>query len=126
MGKKRIGVDNLDTAICPASGKVYADGSIILTPGALDELKKRGIAVVHGPKPEAMAAGHEDAPTACPPGCTCPACLAALLAGAGDLESLVLAVAGAIKADCHISDPEHLKTVSCQAIATIRDAVSHG
>lgn len=119
MGKKRIGVDNLDTAICPASGKVYADGSIILTSGALDELENAASPLSTAPSPKPWRPAPDSAGglsarlhvSGLPRGPT---------RGVGDLESLVLAVAGAIKADCHISDPEQLKTVSCQAIATIR------
>ena len=78
MAKKLVGIDNLDAAICQASGKIYVDGSIILTPGAKDELIKRGIPIVYGPKPELLG------------------CMAEPVAAASSaqLETLLLAVDG--------------------------------
>ena len=118
MAKKLIGVDNLDAAICPASNTVYADGSIILTPGAKDALGKRGVAIVYGPKPDQVDC---PAPAACPPGCTCPACTAG--AQSTDPETLVLAVACILKDHYHITDPGQLPTLCRLVVRTIRENI---
>lgn len=124
MGKILVGVDNLDTAICQASGKVYADGSLILTPGAKDELGKRGIAIVYGPRPESMDCGTQNGSAACPPGCTCPACIVRAAGKEGaTMESLVLSVTEILKNQYHITDPEQLKTISLHVLKTIRENI---
>lgn len=118
MAKKRVGVDNLESFICKESGSLHMDGSLILTPGARDELSRRGVAVVYGPRPEsgscAPAAG------ACPPGCTCAACTAGAGTEASGAERLVLAVAGILKDRYGITDPGQLRTLSCHVVETIR------
>ena len=122
MGKKLVEVSNLDSVIC--DGKVYADGSIILTPGAKDALSKRGIAIVYGSRPAGCEAGADAHAACCPAGCTCPACAAlAACQGATSVESLVVAVTEILKNQYHITDAEQLKTVSCQVLKTIRDNI---
>ncbi|ABB40065.1 hypothetical protein Dde_3271 [Oleidesulfovibrio alaskensis G20] len=113
MKKKLVGVECLNEYICQSSNKLYADSSVILTPGARDELSRRGVTVVYGPRPESG-----EAPAACPPGCTCPACTAAK-ADSG-LEQLLFAVAAMLKTEYGITDPEELKNLSCQALRTIK------
>jgi len=105
MGKKLVGVDGLDAAVCHASGKMYVDGSIILTPGAKDELTRRGIAVVYGPNPHAPQCAPDA--RACPPG----------------LEDLILAVSGILKTQYGIEDPEQLRAMSRQVVDTIRENI---
>ena len=43
MKKELICVDNLDAFICKQDGKLYVDQGRILTPGAKDELARRGV-----------------------------------------------------------------------------------
>ena len=46
MKKVLVQADNLDEFICQEEATLYVDASMILTPGAKDELLKRGVAVV--------------------------------------------------------------------------------
>ncbi len=124
MKKKLVGVECLNEYICQSSNKLYADGSIILSPGAKDELAKRGVTIVYGPRP--------DAAQGCPPGCTCPACMAAQACPHGctcaectatmdkDLERLFYAVAAMLKTEYGITDHEQLKKISCQVVKTLK------
>ncbi|UZP66783.1 hypothetical protein N1030_14365 [Desulfovibrio mangrovi] len=127
MKKKLVEKDGIDACICKATGKVYADGSIILTAGAKDELSKRGITIVYGPKPETAACPPGctcEACTAkahaCPPDCTCPACTAAAEA---DLERLMLGVAAMLKTEYGVEDLEQLQAISWQVAKTIRENI---
>lgn len=110
MGKKRVGVDNLESFMGKDSGAFYMDGSVILTPGAKDELSRRGIAIIYGPRPES----DDHAPAAC---------------GEGDCgaesgaERLALAVAGILQERYGITDPEQLRKLSCHVVETIRENV---
>ena len=116
MKKELVGVDNLEACICRETGSVYIDGSIILTPGAKDELSKRGIAVVYGPRP---GGAPRAATQACPPGCTCKACC-----GKGmDVERLILGVACILKEEYGIHDPAELHRISCQVVKIIQNNV---
>ena len=105
MGKKLVGIDNLEECICQTSGKIYADGTIILTPGAKDELTRRGIPIVYGPKPEAVE------------------CAPATGAVAPGLENLVCAVSGILSKQYGITDPEQLQAMSCLVVKTIKENV---
>jgi len=107
MGKRLVEAANLDTAICPATGTVYADGTILLTPGAKDELARRGIPVVYGPGPAASAC----APAPC---AECP--------GQG-LEPLLRTVAGILQEHFGITDPEQLKSMSRQVVDVVRNNI---
>jgi len=107
MGKRLVEAANVETAICPATGAVYADGTIILTPGAKDELTRRGIPVVYGPRPE--AARCAPAPSAESP--------------EQGLEPLLRTVAGILQSHYKIRDPEQLKSLSRHVAEVIRNNV---
>ncbi|MCW7753356.1 hypothetical protein OOT00_05075 [Desulfobotulus sp. H1] len=124
MGKTLVGVKNLETFICQKDAAIYVDGSMILTPGAKDELTKRGMKIVYGPKPVMPSSTESAYPVSCPPGCTCEACMKALLlSGSASLEALVLAVTGVLKNQYGIRDPEQLVSISSQVVATIRENI---
>lgn len=143
MGKILVTVKNLADHICHADGKLYMDGSLILTAGARDELKTLGITVVYGKRPEpavcppgctcpacikAAQAPEPQVPEApvraCPPGCTCPACTrAAQTCEATAFETLILAIAGILKSQYGITDPAQLMGISSQVVKTIRENI---
>ncbi|SCY24089.1 hypothetical protein [Desulfoluna spongiiphila] len=50
MAKKLVSEKGVDEII--VGGSVYMDGSIILTPGAKDVLRNKGVTIVYGPRPE--------------------------------------------------------------------------
>jgi len=51
MGKKLIGCNCLDQYICREEMRVYLDSSLILSPGAKDELHRRGVEIVYSARP---------------------------------------------------------------------------
>jgi len=113
VAKKLIQAGDLDSVIC--GGMVYADGSIILTPGARDELSRRGVAIVYGARPESAAAAG------CPAGCTCPACAGKPALDCTTLDALSRSVSEILKNQYHITDEEELRRLSRQALRTIRE-----
>jgi len=117
MGKKLIGIENLDAAICQASGKLYVDRTIILTPGAKDELARRRIPIVYESWPEAAGCACASAP---PPR---PAAGPAACSAAPGVEQLRHAVAGILKGHYGVSDPEQLEAMSRQVIETIKENI---
>lgn len=104
--KKLVEVKNLQDHICPVTHKVYADGTIILTPGAKDELCKRGIPVVYGPNPNAAACA--DTASACDD---------------EGKEKLFYAVAAVLKEDYGVNDMETLKDLSCRIVDAIDGSI---
>lgn len=116
MKKQLVEKNGIEACICKATGKVYADGSFLLTPGARDELSRRGIAIVNGPRPEAAP---------CLSGCTCEVCTPQSENGnagcTADLELLLLGVAALLKTEYGVHDQEMLKAISCQVVKTIRE-----
>lgn len=130
MKKELICVDNLDAFICKQDGKLYVDQGRILTPGAKDELARRGVSVVYGPEPT-----PEPAAPSCQPAGPCRGCCGtgrtfyvgpeegSTLSMAGSLESLTIAVASMLKKEYGVTDPEEIRAMTIEALKTIRDNV---
>lgn len=93
MGKTLIRPATLDPYI--ADGRFYLDNTMILSCGAKDALRQRGIAIVYGPRPGA-APKPEIAPQALPP----------------ETEALIARVLEILKQDHGIEDMDQ-----CQALA---------
>lgn len=51
MGKKLVSHKNIEEYICRNENRAYIDSSLILTPGARDELLKRGVDIVYAARP---------------------------------------------------------------------------
>ncbi len=130
MKKELICVDNLDAFICKQDGKLYVDQGRILTPGAKDELARRGVSVVYGPEP----APEPETPS-CQPVGPCRGCCGtgrtfyvgpeegSALSMTGSLESLTIAVASMLKKEYGVTDPEEIRAMTIEALKTIRDNV---
>ncbi|QGY41889.1 hypothetical protein GM415_17760 [Pseudodesulfovibrio cashew] len=98
----------IDQYICSETKTFYAEEGVILTPGAKDELSRRGIAMVRGERPE-------PAPVA-------PATPAAACGEVeGGVQDLLVAVAALVKTEFDVEDPELIKAISCQAVKTLME-----
>lgn len=116
MKKKLVRVDNLEEFICRSAAVLYADGTLILTAGAKDELGRRGISVVRGPCPEA-AAGRC---TAHAPGAPATGQGNGASGENAEYERLLFGVAAILKSEYGITDPETLRALSLQTVRVIR------
>lgn len=127
MKKELICVENLDAFICKQDGKLYLDQGRILTPGAKDELAKRGVSIVYGPEP-----APESAPAASCRGC----CGTGRTFSVGpekeasspvvmtkSLESLAIAVASMLRKQYGVTNPEQLRAMTIEALKTIKDTI---
>ncbi|SMF29755.1 hypothetical protein [Desulfovibrio gilichinskyi] len=104
MKKILVEVGNLESFICQDSAKIYVDNSMILTPGAKDELSKRKIEIVRGSKPDTTvceAAEH----------------------GTEGFERFVLTIAVMLKEQFGINDPEQLQILSYQVAKTVKENI---
>lgn len=122
MKKKLVEVGAIDPYICLDSAKFYADKTMILTPGARDELSRRGITIVYDPRPETasrLPSGQDTVEKACSPSSGA----ASGESHSEELERFVLAVAAMLKERYGVEDPEELKAMSFQVVKTIRENI---
>ncbi|WP_136799091.1 hypothetical protein [Desulfosediminicola ganghwensis] len=110
MKKKLVEQSNIESFICQANGAIYVDSTMILTPGAKDELSKRKIRTVRDAKPAACCGGYH----------ACPARLCDGVAEDADFERLFYGVAAMVKEEYGIEDPEKLKEISHQIVQTLK------
>jgi hypothetical protein len=106
MKKQLIGTGNLEEWICSTSGKVYMDGTKIITAAARDECAKRGVAIVYGPAPGDSACCRVNAAQAqAPPG----------------LESFLSGVAAILQSQYGVSDPVELEKLSRHVARIVKE-----
>ncbi len=110
--KQLITVQTLDACIS-SDGKCYIGPNQILSPGAKDELGRRRVAIVYGPKPDASSAcccqssSGSGSTSCCKKGSIC------------DPDELAIAVAALLKKECGISDPAELRALTMEALLRI-------
>jgi ethanolamine utilization cobalamin adenosyltransferase len=66
MKKTLIGSSRVDEFIKEGEKTLYMDKTMILTSGAKDILRKRGVAIEYGPRPVAETETEKTAPVSCP------------------------------------------------------------
>ena len=104
MGKTLITIDNLDQ--CIHSNKLVMDSAKILTPGARDELCKRGVQISYD-EAAAHHCGHGE-------------CAQHAHDGHDEhCDDLLIGVAAIIKQHYGITDPDELRKVTLETVAVI-------
>ena len=125
MKKELISVENLDAFICRQDGKLYVSRNRILTPGAKDELHRRGVSVVSGEDPAPAVQPQ----AACRGGCGAGKTFfvgpeeGTPFTTASSLESLSIAVASMLRKQYGVTDPEQVRSMTVEALKTIRDNI---
>jgi hypothetical protein len=123
MKKTLISVDNLEEHLCAACGGLHADGAL-LTPGARDELARRGVSVVYrdGAQGGACCKGADRAACANAPGASGNPAFAAPDAqgGAVSVQDMLVGVAALIKRECGVTDPDQLRDMSINILKTLQ------
>jgi len=113
MKKQLVVVKNLDSYICQACATIYVTKSMILTPGAKDELNKRNICIVYGEAPSDVVCTTVAEPTDPAPKMT----------DEENMERLFYGVAAMAKEELGIDDPETLKNISIKIVDTLRKSI---
>ena len=113
MKKQLIEVKNLDSYICQASAKIYVNKSMLLTPGAKDELKRKNISIVYGEAPKETVCNTVAEPTE----------TSKTLTNDEDMERLFYGVAAMAKEELGIDDPQTLKDISIKIVDTFRKSI---
>lgn len=123
MKKELICVENLDAFICKQDGKLYLDRGRILTPGAKDELARRGVSIVYGPEPAPAASCR----SCCGTGRTFSVGpekeASSPVVMTKSLESLAIAVASMLRKQYGVTNPEQLRAMTIEALKTIKDTI---
>lgn len=118
MKKKLVEVNNLESFICQANAALYADNSLILTPGAKDELARRNITIVRDKEPFATCGGREACPVqACDPAMQ----VEAASDSVEEDERLLLGIAAMVKEEFGIEDPKQLYDMSKQFVQVLQN-----
>lgn len=122
MKKQLVEVSNLDSCICNTNAKIYVDNSMILTPGARDELSKRKITIVRDAKPEFASCGDASCHAKlCTPGLAEPADTTdASGSEDAELERLFYGVAAMVKEEYGIEDHQQLKDISFKIVEALK------
>ena len=107
MKRTLVAKGEIDPYICSETKTFYADETMILTPGAKDELSRRGIKVVRGKRPQPAPAQCDGTAGPCDEG----------------LKELLVAVAALVKTEFGVEDPEAIRAISCQAVKTIKENI---
>ncbi|CCO23641.1 hypothetical protein [Maridesulfovibrio hydrothermalis] len=118
MKKKLIEVGNLESFLCPDSSMFYVDSTIILTPGAKDELGRRKISIARVADAEAAVREQKDqAFSECRDAGDC------VKAERDECENLVMGIAVMLKEEYGISDIAQLKEMSFQLAEIVRENI---
>ena len=125
MGKTLIGPKNVDRHICGETNALYLDNSMILTCGAKDYLRNKGVSIVYGKRPAAEVA-DAPVPESCPP-CTGetevrtaePSDCSNTASGTRNLEDILGVVLTALKEDHGITDPETLEKLNLAILSEL-------
>ena len=121
MKKTLVEAANLDAFICTEHNTLYADGALLLTPGARDALSKRGVTIVYGPNPHAGQGQHVECHANCHDDHRHDA-HPAPATSEGEAR-LVLAVAAMLQEHCGIKDPATLHALSSCIVRTIGENI---
>lgn len=120
MGKQLIGVHNIDAHVRSDSKSIHIDKDMILSPGAKDILRNRGISITYGSLPHASPKeGYLDnknssgkgKPEECPDADNCP--LASDCAGtaSGNLCKVLSKAEEILTGEYKITDPKSIEAV---------------
>ena len=120
MKKELITVENLDSCIS-RDGKLYAGRNRILSPGARDELARRGVSIVYGEEP--VAVSEQSCRRCCGTGKTFFVGPEEGFGSVKSLESLSVAVAAMLRTQYGVTDPEDVRRMTVEALKTIRDNI---
>ncbi len=121
MKKILIGSSRVDEFIKGDEKTLYMDSTMLLTPGAKDILRNRGVAIVYGSRPVA----EETAPVSCP----------TEVHGTqevqetpenpenqeGSMASLVETIVGLLRKDFGVNDPETIREISLKVLNKINN-----
>jgi hypothetical protein len=109
MGKKLIDCNCLDQYICRKKKRIYLDPSLVLSPGAKDELVRRGVEIVYSSNPDKQgktAVREQAKETEAELG--------------SDDKVLVKKIVRLLSSEYGVKDREQLIAISMQALDTLR------
>lgn len=128
MKKKLVEVSTLKSYICEANSRIYVDTTMILTPGAKDELSKRKIAIIRDTVPEFASCGAASCPARlCADGVEMtndtPDMKSTQSSDDADIERLFFGVAAMVKEEFGIEDHQQLKDISCKIVKALKETL---
>lgn len=119
MQKQLVTIDNLDDFICKSSNKFYMDGTRILTPGAKDELSKRGVTIEFG-----SGCNHQGVSCSAASQSSCGQNSTGTTQAEPHIDEMLIAVAATLQKEYGINDPAQLKSMSREIVKTLNENLS--
>lgn len=105
MAKKLITTANLESFIRKDLGKLYVTSDRVLTAGAKDELKHRGIALVYGPEPAPLQ------PAPCAP------------AAPDKLKRAAAIVVAILREQYGMTDESQIQALAVKILKAVKDSI---
>lgn len=126
MKKKLVEVNTLKSYVCEANSRIYVDKTMILTPGARDELSKRKIEIIRDTVPEFTSCGAASCPARlCVDNVNVldatPDTKSTKSSDDADMERLFYGVAAMVKEEFGIEDHQQLKDISCKIVTALKE-----
>lgn len=130
MGKQLIGVHNIDAHVRSDSKTIHIDKDMILSPGAKDILRNRGIAITYGPRPpvfpkeeNSKISGSAGAATAgdCPDAGDCPLATDCAETASGNLCRILAGAEEILSGEYGITDPDSIEAVKLNIREMLRN-----
>lgn len=120
MRKTLISIDMIEEHICGACGNLHAEGALI-TPGARDELARRGIRIVYGGK-ERGEQCNGLASSFCAAASAASGASGAFRAQEGTVttQDMLVGVAALIQRECGVTDPDQLRDMTLNVVKTLQ------
>lgn len=111
MAKELITVANLDAYIRKDLGKLFITRNRLITAGAKDELRQRGVQLVYGEEPSPVQ-------PAAPCGAACGA-----PAGVDTLKRLAAIVVAILREQYGIRDEKEIETIAVKILRIVKDSI---
>jgi len=112
MKKTLIGSSRVDEFVKEGEKTLYMDSTMILTPGAKDILRNRGVVIAYGPRP----AAEETAPVS-----ETKEVRETREIPAESMDCLVETIVGLLRNDFGVNDPEALREISLKVLNKINN-----
>lgn len=123
MAKELITVANLDAYIRKDLGKLFITPNRLITAGAKDELRKRGVQLVYGAEP-APAQPAACCPTSCGAGSSpSGGCGEKAPAGVDTLKRLAAIVVAILREQYGIRDEKEIETIAIKILKAVKNSI---
>lgn len=122
MAKELITATNLDAYIRKDLGKLFITPNRLITAGAKDELRQRGVQLVYGPEP-APVQPAAPCPASCGTSGSSGGCGNSVPAGVDTLKRLAAIVVAILREQYGIRDEKEIETLAIKILKAVKNSI---